>query len=161
AQPPRPGLAIPDLAVGDGLLLLVLATMAAALVVPPRVHGRVQGVVGLVVSLLLVLAGVRLALEALATLVLMVSLLLAFPFGTLVYLIIWGSFDRDGAAIALGLLMLLKTVAAAALAAAHQSFLLDRGLVVLVAASLVANLVVAFLHAMVPGVLVSVTDAVA
>jgi hypothetical protein len=160
-QPPTPGLAIPAIVIVDGVLLLVLAIMAAALVVPPRLHGRVQGVVGLVVSFLLILAAIVIAFRALAQLVLMVSLLLAFPFGTIVYLIIWGFFDRGGAAVALGLLTLVKIGIAACLAIAHQSFLIDKGLVVAVAAALIANLVVSFLHGLVPLFLVSITDAIA
>ena len=161
SQPPTPGLAVPALVLVDGVLLLVLAVMAAALLVPARVHGRVQGIVGAVISVLLILAAIVVAFRALAQLVLMVSLLLAFPFGTIVYLIIWGFFDRGGAAIALGLLMLVKTVIAVCLAAAHQSFVTDKGLLVMVAASLIANLVVSFLHGLVPGFLVSITDAIA
>ena len=57
--------------------------------------------------------------------------------------------------------MLVKTVIAVCLAAAHQSFVTDKGLLVMVAASLIANLVVSFLHGLVPGFLVSITDAIA
>jgi len=161
SQPPTPGLGIPALALVDAVLLLVLGTMAAALVVPARVHGRVQGIVGLVVSFLVILAGIVTAFRALGQLILMVSLLLAFPFGTIAYLIIWGFFDRGGAAIALGLLLLVKIVMAVCLAIAHQSFVTDKGMIVMVAASLIAGLVVSFLHALVPGFLVSITDAIA
>lgn len=161
SQPPTPGLGVPALALVDAVLVLVLVIMAAALVVPPRVHGRVQGVAGLVVSFLVILAAIATAFRALAQLILMVSLLLAFPFGTIAYLIIWGSFDRSGAAIALGLLLLVKIVMAACLAIAHQSFVTDKGLIVTVAASLIAGLVVSFLHGLVPGFLVSITDAIA
>jgi hypothetical protein len=145
----------------DAVLLLVLLVMATALVVPARIHGRVQGVVGAVVSVLVILAAIVTAFRALAQLVLMVSLLLAFPFGTIVYLIVWGFFDRGGAAVALGLLMLIKVVAAICLAVAHQSFVTDKGLLLIVAASLIAGLVVSFLHGLVPGFLVSITDAIA
>jgi hypothetical protein len=157
----RPGIAISYLALVDGLVLFILALMGASLVVPARVVGRVQGVVGTVVSLLLLLAGVGLALAAVGLLILMVSLLLAVPFGTLVYLILWGFFDRAGAAVVLSLLMLLKVALAACLAVAHQRFLQDRGLLLLVGASLLANVVVALLQGLVPGFLVSITDAIA
>lgn len=161
SQPPTPGLGIPALALVDTILVLVLGTMAAALVVPARVHGKVQGVVGLVVSFLVILAGIVTAVRALGQLILMVALLLAFPFGTIAYLIIWGSFDRGGAAVALGLLLLVKIVLAVCLGIAHQSFVTDKGMIVMVAASLIAGLVVSFLHGLVPGFLVSITDAIA
>ena len=91
----------------------------------------------------------------------MVTLLLAFPFGTIAYLIIWGSFPRGEAAAVLALLMFLKLVFAGTLVAAQPRFVQNKGLVALVLTSLVANVVVAFLHALVPGVLVSILDAVA
>jgi len=160
-QPPTPGLGVPAIVLVDAVLLLVLLVMATALVVPARIHGRLQGIVGAVVSVLVILAAIATAFRALAQLVLMVSLLLAFPFGTIVYLVIWGFFPRGAAAVALGLLLLIKIVAAICLAAAHQAFATDKGLLLIVAASLVAGLVVSFLHGFVPGFLVSITDAIA
>jgi hypothetical protein len=160
-QPPRPGLGVPYLALVDGVVLLVLALMAAAIVVPARIHGRVQGAVGLVASVIVILAAIAMAVRALGQLVLMVALLLAIPFGTLVYLIIWGSFDRTGAAIALSLLMIVKIAMAVCIAIAHESFLKDAGIMVLVAGALIANLVVSILHGAVPLFLVSITDAIA
>jgi hypothetical protein len=47
------------------------------------------------------------------------------------------------------------------LVAAQQRFIQNKGLVALVITTLVANLVVAFLHGIVPGILVSITDAIA
>jgi hypothetical protein len=160
-QPPTPGLAIPALVYVDAILVLVLITMATALVVPARLHGRVQGVVGAVVSFLVILAAIVSVFRSLAQLILMVALFLAFPFGTIVYLIVWGSFDRGGAAVALSLLLLLKIVMAVCLVVAHQSFVTDKGMIVMVAAALIAVVVVSFLHNLVPGVLVSITDAIA
>jgi hypothetical protein len=161
SQPPTPGLGIPAIVLVDGVLLLVMLIMATALVVPARIHGRVQGIVGAIVSILVILAAIVTAFRALALLILMVSLLLAFPFGTIAYLIIYGFFDRGGAAVTLGLLMLIKVVAAICLAVAHQAFVTDKGLLLIVAASLVAGLVVSFLHGFVPGFLVSIADAIA
>jgi hypothetical protein len=160
-QPPTPGLGIPAMALVDVTLVLILGIMAAALVVPARLHGRVQGIVGLIVSFLVILAAIVVALRALAQLILMVSILLAFPFGTIIYLIIWGFFDRGGAAVALGLLFLIKIVLAACLGISHQAFITDKGMIVLVAATLISGLVVSFLHGLVPGFLVSITDAIA
>lgn len=161
SQPPTPGLAIPYLVLVDGLVFFVVGMMALSIVVPPRLHGRLQGLAGLIVSILLILAAILMIFVALGLLILMISLLLAVPFGTLAYLAIWGFFDRAGAAVALSLIMLLKVAFAVCLAIAHQSFLTDKGMLVLVAASLIANVIVAFLHGLVPGFLVSITDAVA
>lgn len=160
-EPPRPGLGIPYMALVDGLLLFILGLMTASLVIPPRVQGRLQGLVSLIVTLLLILAGVVMVFVALNLLILMVSLLLSIPFGTLVYLAIFGFFDRAGAQITLSLTMLLKAAFAICLVIAHQSFLTDKGLLLLVGASLISNLIIGFLHGLVPGFLVSITDAVA
>jgi hypothetical protein len=160
-EAPRPGLGIPYMALVDGLLLFILGLMAASLIIPPRVQGRLQGLVSLIVTLLLILAGVVMVFVALNLLILMVGLLLSVPFGTLVYLAVFGFFDRAGAQITLSLTMLLKAAFAVCLVIAHQSFLTDKGLLLLVGASLVSNLVVGFLHGLVPGFLVSITDAVA
>jgi hypothetical protein len=160
-EAPRPGLGIPYMALVDGLLLFILGLMTASLVIPARVQGRLQGLVSLIVTLLLILAGVVMVFVALNLLILMVSLLLSVPFGTLVYLAIFGFFDRAGAQITLSLTMLLKAAFAICLVIAHQSFLTDKGLLLLVGASLISNLIVGFLHGLVPGFLVSITDAAA
>ena len=83
------------------------------------------------------------------------------PFGTIAYLIIFGNFDRSGAAIALSLIMTLKLFFAGCLVLAHQRFLQNRGLVVLILTSLLATLIIGFLHGLVPAFLVSITDAIA
>src|SRR6185369_17388454 len=99
----------------------------------------------LIFSILLILLALVLLFIAIAKLILMVTLLLAFPFGTIAYLIIWGSFPRGEAAVILSLLMFLKLVFAGMLVAAQQRFIQNKGLVALVITTLVANLVVAFL----------------
>jgi hypothetical protein len=115
----------------------------------------------LIGAIVVIVVGIVLVVVAVVELVTMVTLLFAFPFGTLAYLIIWGSFPRSGLAVVLSVLMALKLTFGGALVLAQQRFVQNKGLVALTLTSLVANLVVAFLHAMVPGVLVSVTDAIA
>ncbi|MFD0578813.1 hypothetical protein [Dactylosporangium darangshiense] len=61
----------------------------------------------------------------------------------------------------LSLIMFLKFVFAGALTAAQQRFLQNKGLVLLTLTSLLVTIVVSFLHGIVPGVLVSITDAIA
>jgi hypothetical protein len=98
---------------------------------------------------------------AFALLILMIALFTAFPFGTIVYLIIFGFFDRTGANVTLSLLMMLKLAFAACLILAHQRFIQNKGLVLIILTSLAANIIVSFLHAIVPLPLVSITDAIA
>jgi hypothetical protein len=158
-NPPTPGLGIPYLALLDGLLLLTLVLMGASLIIPERVHGRVQGLVTLIGAIVALLAGLAMLFAAIGLLLLMVGLFTAVPFGTIAYLAVWGFFNRAGASGTLGLLMLLKVVAAVCLVLAHQRFLQNKGLVLLVLTSLLANALVSFLHGFVPIVLVSITDA--
>jgi hypothetical protein len=159
-NPPTPGLGIPYLALVDALLLLTLALMGASLLIPGRVHGRVQGLATLIGAILALLTGIGLLLAAIGLLITMVSLLAAVPFGTIAYLAVWGFFNRGGAAGTLGLLMLFKLGAGVCLVLAHPRFLQNKGLVLLYLTSLLANAVVSFLHGLVPLILVSITDAV-
>ncbi len=156
-----PGYAIAYLALVDGIVLFTVVVMGAGLLVPDRIHGRVQGAATLVFSLLLLLAAIALLVLAITRLVLMVTLLLAAPFGTIAYLLIWGSFPRGQAAVVLSLLMLLKLVFAGSLVLAQQRFLQNKGLVTLTLTSLVGNVLTAFLHGLVPLVLVSILDDIA
>lgn len=155
------GRAIGYLALVDGILLFTVALMAAGLVLPQRWHARAQGVVTIIVAVLLILTAIVMIVVALIELITMVVLLLAFPFGTIVYLALWGSFPRGDAALLLALVLFLKYVFAAALLLAQQRFLQNKGLVLLVATSAVCTILVAFIHGMVPGILVSIADDVA
>ena len=156
-----PGMAIRYMALLDGLVLLTVGLMGLGLVAPERVLGRLQGVLTLVVSFLVLMGGLFMLLTAFIRLMVMVSLFLAVPFGTLAYLAIYGFFDRAGASVTLSLLMLLKLGFAVCLVLAHQRFLQIKRIVVLVLTSLLANVVISFLHGLVPGFLVSITDALA
>jgi hypothetical protein len=155
---PTPGYGIPYLALLDGLLLFTVVLMAVSLVVPERVHGRVQGIVTLIFSLLLLLGAILLIFVAIGLLILMVSLLLAVPFGTIAYMAAFSHFSVGAARGTLGALMTLKLVFAVCLVLAQQRFLENKGLVLLILTSLLANIIVSFLHGFVPGFLVSITD---
>ena len=91
----------------------------------------------------------------------MIGLFLAVPFGTIAYLAAFGSFPVGAAAATLGVLLLLKLVFGGCLVVAHHGFLENKTLVLLTLTSLLANVIVAFLHGFPPGVLASITDAVA
>jgi hypothetical protein len=156
----QPGLGIPALALVDAVVVFTMAITIAGVVFPQSLTGRLQGLATLIFSFLLILAAIAAIFFALAQLLLMISLLLAFPFGPLVYLALFGFFDRPAADVALGLLMLLKLAFAACLIIAQPRFLQNTGLVLLVVTSLVADIIVSFLQGLVPRLLVSITDAV-
>lgn len=154
------GVGVSSLAVLDALVILTVGLMATSLLLPERVQGRIQGLISLVVSLLVLLASLALLILGFGLVSLMLSLLLAPIFGTIAYLAIYGDFDRTTVATILSLLMLLKLGFAICLMLAHQRFLENKGLVLLVATSLLAVLLIGFLHALVPGYLVSITDVI-
>ncbi len=160
-NPTPPGLGISSLAWLDGLLLFTVTLMGTALLIPERVQGRLQGVLTLIVAIVVLLGSLATIFGALGKLLLMVSLFMAAPFGTLTYMAIYGFFPKGAAAGALALLMLCKLVFLAALFFAHQRFLQNKGLMLLVVTSLLANFIVSLLHGLVPGFLANITDSIA
>lgn len=156
-----PGVGVPSLGLLDGLLLYTIVLMGLPWLITERVHGRIQGIASLIVSILLLIAAVVLIIGTFVKTLIMIALFLAAPFGTLAYLAMYGSFNRAGASAVLSMSMFLKLAAAVLLVLAHQGFLKMKGFVLLVVTSLVGNIVVSFLHGMVPIILVSITDAVA
>lgn len=151
-----PGLAIPMLALIDGLLLLSMLGLGAALVIPHRIQGRIVAPVNLVVSFLLILAAIILVIVMLVLLFLMIGLFLAAPFGTITYLIRWGFFPRGEAQVTLALLWALKLGFAGFVVAASPRLLRQKGFVALVATSFLLQLLVGFLHGLAPRPLVSI-----
>ena len=145
----------------DGLLWLAVLLTELGLLVPERLTGRTQGILMPVVSALLATLSLSLILAAVAGLTEMVTLLITVPFGTIAYLIAFGSFDRSAAAIALSLIMTLKLVLAGCLVLTDERFLENKKLIALMLTSIVATLIVIFLHGIVPAFLASITDAIA
>ena len=156
-----PGLGIAAMLWIDGILLFTIGMLALARLLPEQQFGATQGLVTLILMLLTVIGGVFFVLSAISLLIVMVTLLLAVPFGTIAYMAEYSRFDTGAARITLTTLMALKMLAVYALFLAHQKFFAVKGLVLLLLSSLLANLVVSLLHAIVPGFLVSITDVVA
>ncbi|MCT2277037.1 hypothetical protein M3G91_05320 [Micromonospora chalcea] len=152
------GRGIGYLALIDVVALWTTGLFCLSLVLPDRVQGRVQGVATLVFSIVLLLVSLVLLIVAFVELTVMVSLFLAPPFGTLAYLAVWGFFPVGDAAVLLGLALLLKLVWAGLLLAAQPRFLRNKGLVALVLTTLLCTVVLQFLHALVPVILVSILD---
>lgn len=155
---PTPGLGITYMALLDGLLLYTVLLIAAALVIPDRVHGRIQGIITFIVAILVLLGSVAAIFAAIGLLILMISLLFAIPFGTIVYFAEFAKFDVSGAAITLSAIMVLKCAFVILLVLAHQRFLQNRSLVILIAFSFLTTFLLGLLHSFVPGFLVSITD---
>ncbi len=156
-----PGMAIPRAALLDGLLIFTVALIGAAFVLTDALQGKVQGIITLLVALTVLLAAGMRLLVTVQEVLIMVGLFLAPPFGTIAYLAIWGFFNREAAAAILGISLLLKLGLVVCLLLAHPGFLKNKGLMMLIASSLLANLLTSFLHGLVPGFLVSITDGIA
>ena len=156
--PQPPGAGIGFLAFIDGLLFFTVLMVGLSLLISPRIYGRIQGPVTLVVSFLWMLACVLSGLAALATLMLMVGLFVAVPFGTLAYLVIWGSFSTGQAAVLLGLLLFLKIFFGVCLVLSEPRFLRVKGLMALVVLSVVLQLALGFIHGFLPGPVVAIGE---
>ena len=155
----RPGYGVQYLVFVDAFLLYVTVLIGLALIIPERIQGRVQGCVTLFVSFFGCLGIIGAIIFAFVFLMVLVTLLLAPIFGTAIYLGAYGDFDRTGANVTLSLLMVLKIGFCILLVLAHQRFLQNKSLVLLTLTSLLANIIISFLHNLVPLVLVSITDA--
>lgn len=153
-----PGLGIMYLAWLDCLLLFTILLMGTALIVPDRIHGRIQGIITFIVALLTLLGTLVAIFTAFGLLMLMVSLLLAVPFGTAVYFAEFADFKVGAAATTLAFIMIFKIAFAIFLLLAHQRFLQNKGLVLLTATSLVATILLGFLHGIAPPFLAYITD---
>ncbi|HWA89854.1 MAG TPA: hypothetical protein VG889_07455 [Rhizomicrobium sp.] len=155
-----PGLGIRYLAIIDFLLAYGVTTQGLSLLLPRALVGRLQGIVALVLSFLGCLGTLVLAITAFLLLILMVTLLVAIPFGTIAYMAAWGHFPVGTAEGTLALIMLLKIVFCILLLLAEQRFLQNKGLVILSGLSLGTTWLVAFLIDFPPFFLVSIADAI-
>lgn len=157
-HPETPGHAINALALIDGILLYTLIWMLLSIVVPRGIEGRAQGIVTLILSFFALLGTLLLILAAFTLLMLMLSLLVAVPFGTIAYLAVWGHFARGAAAVTLSLAMVLKIAFLVLAVLAHQRFLQNKGLLILTGLSIGLTWLIAFVHAFLPIILVSIGD---
>ncbi|AOY58473.1 MULTISPECIES: hypothetical protein [Desulfococcus] len=142
----------------DSLVLFTILLVGAPLVITHRFHGRIQGVVTFLFSFLMFIGSVAMVFAALGLLLLMVSLLMAIPFGPIVYLKEYGRFDRTAAAATLSLAMALKLGFSVLMMLAHQRFLENKGLVLIVLTSFIGTILLGFLHGLFPRFLASITD---
>lgn len=142
----------------DGLVLFTIMLIGMPLIITHRLHGRIQGIVTFIFSLLMLIGSIVMIFAAIAVLMLMVSLLLAIPFGTVIYLGEYGNFDKPSAAVTLSFAMALKLGFCVVLFLAQQRFLENKGLVLIVLTSFIATILLSFLHGFPPRFLVSITD---
>lgn len=154
-----PGLAIPYLALPNGLLLIIVGLMALPLLIGNRMVPLIGGILSVLGGLVAVIAGIVMAIIAFVALMIMVSLFLAVPFGTLAYLAIFGFFDTGASAVMLGLIIFFQLAAIVFLIVAQQSMLGNKRLVFWLLLAVLLTFLTMILHSIVPVILVSITDA--
>lgn len=156
-----PGYGIPCLAFFDELVLFSIFLISASLFIPERIQGKIQGIITLIFSLIMIFTAMGLVFYILLKLAIMVALFAAPIFGTLAYLAVFGHFETDGARLMLSYIMLLKFVFAVLLILSHRRFIENKGLVLVILTSVVSGVIVSICHNIVPSFLASITDAIA
>lgn len=155
----RPGLGITSLVFVDILLMASLTVVSlVSLGVTAEIVGRIQGLGLLITSVVVIFIVLPLIFAAIALLTLMVGLLLSVPFGTAVYLAVYGHFARGPAAATLAGLLLIKIVAAVCYLLSFAEALKATMLVAVFGCSIGLTFLLTFLHGFVPRPLVSITD---
>ncbi len=154
-------LAISAQALMDGLLLVAAAALALPRVIPRRNMTRYSRLSSFLVALAILLAGIAVAVRAIARLRFLDALYISPPAGTLSYLLLYGSFRRVGSLVALTGLVVLKLAAVAALYWGYPRSASERGLAGLALTSVAATVAVTGAYALVPAPVDSITDALA
>lgn len=156
-----PGMGIPTLALLDGILLFTVGLIGLGVLAPEHIHAKYQGVATLIFSLhILTLSAIAIAMS-MVLLFVMLTLLLAFPFGTIFYLIKYGSFPTGQSAAILAMASTLRVAFIACMLLAHQRFIQNKGLILILLTAFLGSVVVSFLQGFPPSILASITDAIA
>jgi hypothetical protein len=154
-------LALPAQALLDGLLLVTAAAAALPALLSRRNVTRGAGLGSFIASLAILLGGIAVAVAAIGRLRYLAALYLSPPFGTLSYLLLYGSFRRGAALLTLSVLLALKVGAGIIFVRAYPTALAKRGMAGLALTSVGATVVTAFCYALAPSSLAGVTDALA
>lgn len=158
---PEPvGMAIPIAVAIDAALLSRIGLTAFGNVISGFWQGKLDGLVTFVVGVILVISGFRAIVVALGLLMLMLGLFFSVPFGTAVYMALFGGFGRAEAAAVLSLVMTLKIISLVLFVVWNVRVVKSLGIVLLAATSLIMTALIGLLHGIVPGPLVSITDAI-
>lgn len=152
-------LGIPSLALIDASFLWTVVLMVLNIALNRALVGKIQGVLSFVISVLIIFAGIKTLISSFVLLLVMIALLSSF-FGWAVYVAVFAFFNTGSAAIVLGAITFFKLATVVLLVLAQQDFLKTTRFLVLVAISLVCDLLLVFLQGLPPGFLVSVTDAI-
>ena len=156
-----PGLALRAHLVVDGFLALNGLSMVLAMGLGGAAGGRMHALASLVCGVLGLIGAIALLVLAIAFAMMLISLILAPPFGTIAYFAGYGAFPKGPALAALAVIMTLKLTAGGLLLASNLNHAKNRGLVLTFLLALLATIVTAFLIGLLPRPLGSILDAVA
>lgn len=154
------GKAISYLALFDGLLVWTLSMMGLSQLIDQSVHGRIQGILSVIFSIVLLVVSSFALLKVFAFLTGLIMLLLAAPFGTIAYMVGYASFPVAKAATTLSLIMSLKLGCLGLLLSSHPSFMKNKFILSFIGISIGLTFLTTFLHTFPPSFLVSIVDAI-
>jgi hypothetical protein len=152
------GWGIPFLAFVDGIICYSLLWRSLNYVLPGSIQVKLQVPLALVGGILYILGAIVALFVAFALLLLMMTLLVAVPFGTLVYLARWGGFPSGTASATLGVLMACRVVTLVLLVFADKSALGHKGLLFTLILGFLGGAILSFLHGIAPLPFVAITD---
>ena len=155
------GLGIPADALMSLWLFIAVALILAGTLPKKGLIPVITGVVNLIAGIIILILSIVVIFGALAKLLFMLGLLMAFPFGPLIYLALFGWFARGAAATTLGFALLAKAATGILLVVGNRTMLKVPSMVILILCTILCGIIVTFLHAFVPIFLVSITDSVA
>ena len=159
---PQPaGLAIGYQALVDGLLLVMVVLAGFALRSADPDAGSALGAASLTAAMVAILGGIFMVDVAVGRLRSVVALFLSPPSGTLIYLTLFGFFNRYRSFVVLGVLVVAKLAFCVVLMEADHRFTRFRLLVGLMVTSVVMTVLVVGLLSVVPLTMVSITDSIA
>lgn len=153
-------LAYPAMAILDVLLLVAVTAAGLPGLAGPRT-ARAGRFASFLVSLAILLVGIAVVVGAIARLRFLSALYLSPPFGTVTYLLRYGTFPRTAALVALVVVMTAKAGACAALVGAGVGGAAGRAAAGLAVTALMATVVTAACYAWAPPALIPMTDAAA
>jgi hypothetical protein len=161
ADLPTPGLGITTLGLIDGLIFYSWTTIKLGGLVPEKILTPTTKISNFIFFLVMLIVSITVFFITIALLLLMISLLMAIPFGTVAYMAMYADFPKGAAQATLGMLLFLKMAFAVIIVFGEKRLFEDyRKFLILLGCSFLLNIALSFLHAFVPGFLVSITDAI-
>jgi hypothetical protein len=157
----EPSLGIMNLILVDGILLYSWSTIRIGTFLPEKFFTPAIKICNFIFFIAMLTLSFLMILKAVSLLMLMISLLLAAPFGTIAYMFKYAGFQTKPAMAILGMLFALKLSFTASLVVGEKRLFEDyRTFLLLLLFSFISHFLINFLHAIVPGFLVSITDAI-